>query len=238
VTFQNQTNQIFIHDKYSDLDPWANTQYVEHKFNDYYPPPFTNYTIINFYSHAVWFRPYHALQVTEGEWVNTIIDPIYYLDGRIIDIENYQLKTTDHSDPLYIKVAAGLLTIGLYIYNFHDFLLMDILPDLDGETVEAYINGAIIALRAAADPIFVLAGYFVEAVKWLADAASYLWYGLMYITSLVIFVPAFFLVCLITNGVKTFFVEMARGGFGAAFEYAANFYRNSTKLLFRATGRR
>ena len=238
VTFQNQTNQIFIHDKYSDLDPWANTQYVEHKFNDWYPPPYTNYTVVFYYCHAVWFRPYHALQVTEGAWVNTIVDPVYYLDGRIVDIDDLQFKTTEHSDPLYIKVAAGLLTIGLYIYNFQDFLLMDVLPDLDGETVEAYINSAIIALRAAADPIFVLAGYFVEAVQWLADAASYLWYGLMYITSLVIFVPAFFIVCLITNGAKTFFVEMARGGFEAALEYAANFYKNSTKLLFRATGRR
>lgn len=237
VTFQNQSNQIYIHDKYSDLDPWANTKYVEHKFNDWYPPPYTNYTIIFYYCHAVWFRPYHALQVTEGAWVNTIVDSIYYLDGRIVDIDDLQFKTTDHSDPLYIKVAAGALTIALYIYNIQDFLLMDILPDLDGETVEAYIIDAMIALRAFADPIFILAGYFVEAVKWIANAATHLFYALMYSISLIILIPAFFLACLATNGIKRFFVIMSSHGFWAAVEYGANFFKNSTQLVYRATGR-
>lgn len=236
VTFQNQTNQIFIHDKYSDLDPWANTQYVEHKFNDWYPPPYTNYTAVFYYCHAVWFRPYHALQVTEGEWLNTIVDPVYYLDGRIIDIDELQFKTTDHSDPLYIKVVVGMLTIGLYIYNFQDFLLMDILPDIDLETLKYYLNGAIIALRAFADPIFILAGYFVEAVKWIVNAATHLFYALMYSISLIILVPAFFLVCLATNGIKRFFVIMSSHGFWAAIEYGANFFKNSTQLIYRGKG--
>ena len=237
VTFQNQTNQIFIHDKYSDLDPWANTQYVEHKFNDWYPPPYTNYTAVFYYCHAVWFRPYHALQVTEGAWVNTIVDPVYYLDGRVVDIDDLQFKTTDHSDPLYIKVAAGLLEISLYLYKIDDFLLMDVLPDLDGETVEFYINGAIVALRSAADPIFILAGYFVEAVKWIANAASQLFFALMYSISLIVLIPAFFLACLATNGIKRFFVIMASHGFWAAIEYGANFFKNSTQLVYRAAWR-
>lgn len=235
VTFQNQSNQIFIHDKYSDLDPWAHVQYPEHRFDDWYPPPYTNTTPVYFYRYAVWFRPFHSLQVTDGAWVNTVLDPQYFLDGRLVDIEALQMRVTDHSDPLYIIVGKAALDISLFIYSISDFLLMDVLPDLDEETVESYINGALLTLRSKAEPIFVLIGYFVEAVKWVVNAASKLFAAQMYIAGLLVPVVAFFLACLITNGIKRFFVEMSIS-FEGAIEYGANFFKNSVQLIYRPRG--
>lgn len=229
VTFQNQSNMIFIHDIYSDNYPWWNIQYPEHYFQDYYPE-YVNYTTTS-WRHLVWFRPYHSLQVTDGEWVNTILDPLYFLDGRLVDPDTLKFKVADHTDSFVMKLINSTINSIILMYNIADILFYDKLPDLDRETLEKYFVQGIKNLKDVAEPIFVLVGYIVEAVKWVVDAFSQLAGYVLKIISLVIFLPFFFFTCLITNGTKRFFVIMSRDGPEAAIDYGDNFLKNSMKTF-------
>lgn len=234
VTFENQTNAIWVHDLYSDNYAWWHINYPDHRFEDRYPD-FVNLTTAS-YRHLVWFRPYHSLQVTDGEWVNTVLDPVYYLDGRIVNMEDLRLKTTSHSDPWYVKWAVFQLYTLLAIYNIADFMLLDILPDLDAETLANYFSDAVANLKGTigrfVEPIWVAVGWFAEGIEWLIDAASLLFAAVLKALSFVMFF-VFFYTCLITNGTKRFFVIMSRDGPEVAAEYGSNFLKNSIKLAYK-----
>lgn len=228
VTFQNQSNMIWLHDMYSDLDPWAPTTNKEQMFY-YGVSDDMNASGIR----KVWFRPYHAMQKTDGQWTNTIISPLYYLDGRLVDPDALKMKTTHHSDPWYIWVAKGIIEIPFYIYQITDFIFFDLLPDLDRETYWGWFNDAATWLKNTLNPIFVLAGYFVQAVKFLIEHGSEILAGIARGLALIIFIPLFAAAVLLTNGVKRFMVIIARDGFEPAVEYANNFFKNSLALTVR-----
>ena len=231
VTLQNQTNQIFIHDPYSDLPPSTPTDYPENQFREVYQNA-TNFTTTSGF-HQIWFRPYHSLQVTDGEWVNTVLDPLYFLDGRLVDPDNLKFRDGQHTDSLVMKFIDSTIDSALLVYNIADILLYDKLPDLDRETLEKYFVEGIKFLKGVAEPIFVMVGYIVEAVKWVVDAFSQLAGYVLKIISLVIFLPFFFFTCLVTNGIKRFFVIMSRDGPEAAADYGDNFLKNSMKTVLR-----
>jgi hypothetical protein len=229
VTFQNQSNQFFIHDKYSEWEPWAPSSYPENRFYDVKSE--LNNESGAAWAKRIWWRPYHALQVTDGEWVNTVIDPIYYLDGRIIDISQYRLKNESFSDPFYIKIVTFMVEIPFYIYNIADVLLLDVLPNLDKETYYYYLSAPGRALKAVADFVWGKIVYFVEGVQWVVHAGAAILAASMRALAVVILVPFWVIAVLLTNGIKRFFVIMARDGFGPATEYADEFFRNSISMI-------
>jgi hypothetical protein len=226
VTFQNSSNMIWIHDKYSDLDPWASITYREQMFY-YGVSDDVNGSSVK----QVWFRPYHSIQITDGQWINTVISPEYYLDGRLVDPDALKMRTTDHSDPLYWKILKGvgtaILEIPLYIYNIGDFILLDLLPDLDRETYWGWFSKGAEWLNSHLQPVYNFLAFIAQGVRFLIEHGSEILAGIVRGLAILIFVPIFAMTVLLTNGVKRFMVIMARDGFEPAGEYAANFFKNA-----------
>jgi len=225
VTFENSSNMIWIHDKYSDLDPWAPTTYRDQMFW-YGVSDDVNGSSVK----QVWFRPYHSIQITDGQWINTAISPEYYMDGRLVDPDALKMRVTEHSDPLYMKILKGIVEIPFYIYQIGDFILLDLLPDLDRETYWGWINGGVEWLKSNLQPVFVFLGYIAQAVKFIIEHGSEILAGIARGLALIIFIPFWAMAVLLTNGVKRFMVIIARDGFEPAGEYAANFFKNSVAL--------
>ena len=225
VTFQNSSNMIWIHDKYSDLDPWAPTTYRDQMFYSGVSDDPNGSAV-----RKIWFRPYHSLQITDGQWINTAISPEYYLDGRLVNPDDLKMRVTEHSDPLYMKILKGIVEIPFYIYQIGDFILLDLLPDLDRETYWGWINGGVQWLKLKLQPVFVFLGYIAQAVKFIIEHGSEILAGIARGLALIIFIPFWAMAVLLTNGVKRFMVIIARDGFEPAGEYAANFFKNSVAL--------
>jgi len=227
VTFQNQSNWIFMSDANSEFDL---------DFDDDGPYA-TNY--FTCFGHANWsdgrrfyFRPYHALQETEGEWVNTHIPPVYILDGHVV---NWSLRPNlDRSPrtPWYVKVVGTIMEIPLYIYWGLDWLLFDILPDLSRDQYWHMLDRVAQWLKNNLwEPLCNIGAWICKASVWLAENWSYILAGILMGINLIIFLPVWGWTILTIHGVKQWFLILVRDGPAAAGAYADEFLRNSLRNL-------
>ena len=232
IIIYNVTNLMFIHD-------W-NTE-----FRPYLSPDFNYFDMMG---HATWpdvidicFRPYHALQVSNATWENTHPPPVYVMDGRVVDINDYQMMEEYNSDPWYIQLLKGYVYYQVWVYNMADkFIFFDILPDLDGETVWNYLCDAAVWLKNhAVGVLSMLGGYMVEIAEFLADAASWLAANMLRWLAVMMAFPIWTVAVLVVNSVKRFAVIYAADGPEAGGQYAAhlvgNAFTSAQSVAYRAT---
>ena len=237
VTVQNQSQTIFIYDQNSEYNVWfengTQDYALDYTTNEIWvlTAPKLNASLEDLFR-RVWHKPYHALQHTDGEWINTQLPMRYLFEGRIVNITDMELRQTSHSPPWYIKVAVGALLTPLVLYNIADYMMFDILPDVSLEDYLTWVSGGAEWLKDhILDPINVWVGYFIEVVKFIAKAGAYLLVMIMKAISIFIFFPFWMFAVLLINGVKRFGVIMASEGAGAAAEYAEEFITNSTSMV-------
>lgn len=235
VTFQNQSNSIFVHDPITTYNPnfIDDSTYSIHKFRIYGNANYTD----GFYA---FFRPYHALQITEGAWVNTEIPPIYILDGHVINITVLEKFDASEYYPMEYWIQNGLETIRLTIYNGvmnWDFpVLHRLFPGLGNFTLRDIVDkvGRIIGAIVGPDGImYHIGAWLAKSLHWWADNGSYVFAALFHGLSLFIFVPIFLVLLFMVNGIKRFFVIFARDGPEPAVEYADRFMQNSIQMIYR-----
>lgn len=229
IWFYNQSQWFFLHDQnsefdltYDDGDPPG----LEDKWNMFYP-----------YDHEglpdatlIWFRPFHALQRSDGAWENTDIDPVYFLDGRLIDAKLVRMRNEQHSDPVEFRILRGVLTFIYYAYNILDKVaFMDVLPDWDAEPNFPYDNTPAIGLGGL---VFGLGVFFVEAatiiLKYGPMVLTFIVKGLALFISFLVFIN----LIIILNSVKRFFVVWAADGPMVGGQYAEHLIGNAYKRTF------
>lgn len=229
IWFYNQSQWFFLHDQnsrfdltYDDGDPPG----LEDKWNVFWP-----------YSHEgipdgtlIWFRPFHALQRTDGAWENTEVDPVYFLDGRMVDASLLRMRDEQHSDAVEFKILRGVLTFIYYAYNVVDkIMLMDILPDWEIDPTLPYDNTPAIGLGGL---LFAVGIFFVEAytiiLKYAPMLLTFIAKGLALFISFFVFIN----LIVILNSVKRFFVVWAADGPMVGGQYAEHLIGNAYKRTF------
>jgi len=228
VTFTNKSNLLYIWDQFSDFyiydDDWSS--YQENRFYC------TNHPWAPDYLYYFHFTPYHVIQVADGEWVNTILDPIYELDGRYYS--EFKFETVEHSDPWYIQILYGVVMIPYLMYTILDkVIFVDILPNLDLETYLGWFSTVAHNLKSNPLVKFIVSiGMFIwEIVQFVVKWAPYVLAALLKGLNLFIFIPVWITCILIFNGLKRYFVVMARDGPEAASDYADEFLKNCVKYV-------
>ncbi len=230
VTFQNSSNWIFINDPNSefDLDFDDDSAYATNRFVVYDHPDYPQ-------ARKFFFRPYHALQVADGQWVNTDIPPVYVLDGHVV---NWSLRPQlDRSPrtPWYIRVAGGVMEIPLYVYWGLDWLLFDILPDISRSQYWQALDRVAEWLKDKVwTPLCHVGAWLWKVVSWAAENWSWVTAGILMGINMVVFLPVWGFTVLTLNGIKRFFIVLVKDGPAAAGAYADEFFRNSIRHL-RAT---
>lgn len=228
--FYNQSQWFFVHDQNSEFDL---------TYDDGGPPGLeTKWNMFLVYNHEgvpdgtlIWFRPFHALQRSDGAWTNTHIDPEYYLDGRLINASLLRMRNEQHSDPVAFKILRGVLTFIYYAYNMVDKIaFQDILPDWDAEPDFSYINSP-----AADLGLLIMFGfgiYFIEAVtiilKYAPMVLTFIAKGLTLFISFLVFIN----LIIVLNSVKRFFVVWAADGPLVGGQYAEHLIGNAYKRTF------
>lgn len=225
IEFQNETNSIFIYDVNSNFNPFFDddsafaTNHFEVSNHSWAPASF-----------QFWFRPYYSLQITNGTWINTHLDPIYILDGRIVSLSDVRLKDTSAHYSWLVYCLVGFVMAPYYIYNIFDkIILFDMLPDLNRTryiaTVCQVIHRIIDIGDAIYKPLKIIGNFFVQLVKAIIKYAPYILAGIVKGLALIIFIPIFVFCILLVNGVKRFFVVLVSRGPEGAAEYAETFFQ-------------
>lgn len=228
ITFYNTSNLLYIWDQFSEFyiydDDWS--AYRENRFYC------TNHPWAPDYLYYFHFTPYHALQVSDGEWVNTIIDPVYEIGGKFYS--GYKYETVERSYPWYIQILVGAVTIPWALYYFLDkIIFVDALPNLE---LEDYLNWfSTTAHNLKNNPVvkfIVSIGMYIwEFITFIVKWAPYVLAALLKGLNLFIFIPVWITCILIFNGLKRYFVVMARDGPEAASDYADEFLKNCVKYV-------
>lgn len=230
VTFQNASNVIYIHDGNAAMRPGFDDTLTSHKSR------FAVYNVDNVTNaHYVHFRPYHAIQVTSGAWTNTHIDPVYMLDGRVVNITDYVMINRTHYFAMVLEVAwkIGVKTF-ITLYTILDkAVLDDLLPNLNVTTQQFEYDGrANRGLRLGAGLLlFGLAMYTMDVYDWFVEYGPLIWAFITKGVALFIGVPFFIACVLVINSVKRFFVVWAADGPEVGMQYAAHLVRNAFKRL-------
>ena len=229
VTLENKTNSFFIHDHNSagktDYDDTLSTH--KNRFSLYNANDLVN-------GYQVYFRPYHALQVTNGSWVNEQLDPLYFYDGRFVNITDMKMLPQEHSPPVWYIVYLGLRMVSFQVYSILDKVVFnDLLPDLD--VLIQQFNYEIAAVRnlinGAGEVLFIIGSFFKDMYEWILEYGPAILMFIVKGITLILGIPVFIAAVLVVNSVKRYFVIFAADGPEVGGEYAAHLVRNSFKKL-------
>lgn len=217
LTFYNQSNEIFILDPNYDGSIFYEDQFAKMEvYNDIY--------MSSIYPR---FIPYHALQITDGQWVNTIIDPLYILDGHVVDPT--LIERDLGQDPWYVYIEYIGIAIAILLYHGLDFVLFDILPG-EGSLQERFEASA-----EWIEPYVIRFNEWVEnkLVPYLYEASQKAgqWWSLslsilLIFFNLIIFVPIWAFTVWFIWGIKDGFIIFLRDGPKAFASYTINFLDN------------
>ena len=229
VTFQNSTNAFYIHDHNAINIPNYDDTLATHKnrFKVYGADNLTD-------GHQIHFIPFHSLQVTNGSWVNTQIDPLYFYDGRFVNISDYKMREQEHSDPIWYRIYIGFRQFQFKTYTIVDKVFFDdLLPDFDVTiqefTYQQYANDG---LRIGGGAIlFAVVTFFNDVYEWILEYGPAVLTFIVKGIALIIGVPVWIGAVLVVNSVKRYFVIFAADGPEVGGEYAAHLVRNSFKRL-------
>lgn len=228
VRFYNASNVIYVHDDNADYDPWygAGTPYSNNYFLLRTSDP--NMTVYG----NVFYRPYHSLQTTDGEWVNTQVPDDIIFGGRYVNMSDLQMRDEAHTPPLAIRILHSWFVI----YDFVDKVIFnDLLPNLDEEHFYKWMSQGLQNIKDTYWLINAKVAAFVEVVRTFVEAAGRALAAIVQGAILFFSVLVFVVVCLYTNGVKNFFVVGAKYGTVAMGDYAIGFFKKS--FSFKSFGR-
>jgi len=232
VTFYNSTNAIFIHDHNTELDSdFDERTYNTNLFYVQYVPNINDTGNLRRY----FFRPFHSIQVSNGTWENSILDPQYMLDGRLYDMDELRLIPKEHSDPMKGYIETLIFATSFMVFGvWGTFTNIVLFPDAyDPETYMDLAYSLYAKLASWLKPVWVALGDFYEFLERLVEFAPYLFGAIIKGIELFIFVPFFFVALLVVNGLKRFFIILSRDGFEASIEYAQEFWKNSFSLVYK-----
>jgi hypothetical protein len=222
VTFYNASNAIWVHDDNADYNPWygAGTPHG----NNYFIA--TESSTMLLYG-TVWYRPYHSLQVTDGEWVNTLVPDDIIFGGRYVNMSDLQMRNESYTPPLWLQILEGYFAV----YNFIDkFIFLDMLPNLDAEHFLDWFSRGYANIKGTYWLINAKIGEFVEAVVVYLEYAGHILAGVARGVILFLSILVFVAVCLYSNGVKNFFVIGAKYGTVEMGDYAIGFLKRSFSI--------
>ena len=228
VTFQNETNLIFIYDPITIWDPSYDDEgvYATHRFRVIDDPNFPD-------NPYIYFKPYHSLQITAGIWMNTYVYPISILDGKVIDPQVLRLFDASEYYRLHYKWEVGWNDFkDVILHGYIRGAILDYLGIGNGEILAAWFDispkqlrdDVARAIRIVGYALYQLGGYIVAAGKWFADNSSYVFAAMFFGLGLLIFVPIWLALVSFNNRIKNFFLVLARDGPEDAADFAARFW--------------
>ena len=227
ITFFNASNFLYIWDGFSDFSVYIDDDsgFEENRFFC------TNHT---WAPHLYWFyfTPYHALQATNGSWENGNLPDYFYFEGMIVTMD--QLVKVHHSDPWYVEIGMGILLVIVAMYTIADkIVFLDLLPDMNLTQFLKWIDDKFNKIHDSLPSRILLAigAFVVQVVQFVVKWAPYVLTALLKGLNLFIFIPVWITCILIFNGLKRYFVVMARDGPEAASDYADEFLKNCVKYV-------
>jgi hypothetical protein len=230
LSFENDTNAFFLHDQNSEFDRTyedpALGAGLDLKFNVmwvYADGRLPDGTL-------VWFRPFHALQVTDGAWVNTQVDPVYFLDGRFVEPGGFKMREESHSFPILWNVLRGAAIITFVTYTVFDkIVFLDHLPDWDIDPDYSYTSPGVQWLVNGGRKLWAGLCWFKEKVDMLVEYGGMLLTFIVKAVALFIAMLIFINLIIILNSVKRFFVVWAADGPLVGGQYAEHLVGNAYK---------
>jgi len=214
VTFQNQTNKLFIYDPASIFHSTFEDDgtYATHRLRIFRDPMYPNGTYL-------YFRPYHSLQATNGSWENVWIDPVFVLDGHVIDFWGI-LENLDVSEfyPWQVKLVNGFWSTVAAIHNGREILTGSIRAHLrenlglDGIPDGSIVDSVARALGALGLVLIKIGVWLSEFMDAFADNASWVFSMFFKIIIMILAIPLFVAYILMLMKLKRFFVIMVKCG--------------------------
>lgn len=237
-TFQNVSRKLWIYDRNTLLDPD-----IEYEFNRYQVTQ-GSWEPKDYYFGGV---PYHALQITNGSWVNADPPAVYYLGGRLVDDPSTLVRNAQFGDDWllqfwissifggasYADVARVTAAFSYAITGQWDQIGPALNPKMPFPTdapwyFGKYLFPAAIAagefIQGLESKIWSAMVWIYEGLVWIAKAASWFLAGTLKVFGLFFVIMVWARYWMVIGGLIKWGWITARDGLVAGSEFASEFW--------------
>jgi len=227
VEFTNETNLLYIWDQFSDfnINDDDSSSYNPNRFRCVNHPWASS-------SYYFYFTLFHSLQATNGSWVNDQLPSWFSFEGMIVTID--MLEEVHYSDPWYIKAGKGISKWMYVMYTIGDKIILgDLLPDMNYTQFLEWVSDEYNKFYESwpSQILLAIGTFVVQFAQFLVKWAPYVLSAILTGLNLFIFIPIWVTCVLIINGLKRYFVILAKDGPEVASDYADEFVRNCVKSV-------